>query len=403
MDRTYIVMRDSSGAAARRGPIFGPRTRGAQIGAGPTLEAAAAPVEMTVETARMSPSQAADIARAPEVLKIAPAMPTQLMRPLAVPQAAASGDAWGIAAVGADVTTLTGTGVTVAVLDTGIAAAHPAFAGVNITQRDFSGAGNGDVHGHGTHCAGTILGRDVGGKRIGVARGVGELLVGKVLGDDGSGSSEMIFEAIEWASQEGAGVISMSLGFDFPGLVEALIADGMPAKLAGSQALVAYRENLRMFDAQMAVLEARGAFGMHTVVVAAAGNESERGMAGGGFDISAGLPAAARGVISVAAAGRNAAGFRIADFSNTDATITGPGVDILSAAAGGGLVSFSGTSMACPHVAGVAALEWERVLTQNLPPQARNVVARLLATAKADGFMAGTETADRGVGMVWAA
>ena len=67
---------------------------------------------------------------------------------------------------------MTGNGIVVAVLDTGIDKNHPAFSGAQIIEKDFSGEGNGDQHGHGTHCAGTILGRTTGGKRIGVAPGV---------------------------------------------------------------------------------------------------------------------------------------------------------------------------------------------------------------------------------------
>ena len=89
-----------------------------------------------------------------------------------------------------DRSTWTGEGVTVAVLDTGIDSKHPAFAGVDIVEKDFTGTGNGDRQGHGTHCAGTIFGRDVDGKRIGVARGVKRALIGKVLGDEGGGDSE---------------------------------------------------------------------------------------------------------------------------------------------------------------------------------------------------------------------
>ena len=66
----------------------------------------------------------------------------------------------------------------------------------------------------------TIFGRDVDGKRIGIARGVRKALIGKVLSDTGGGSSEMIFRGIQWALDEGAHVISMSLGFDFPGAVK---------------------------------------------------------------------------------------------------------------------------------------------------------------------------------------
>ena len=140
-------------------------------------------------------------------------------------------------------------------------------------ERDFTGDGNGDGQGHGTHCAGTIFGRDVGGRRIGIARGVTRALIGKVLRNNGSGSSEMLFEGIQWAMQNGAQVISMSLGFDFPGLVRALMEEeDMPAEPAASTALEAYRGHLRMFDALMDMAAARDAFGGSPVVVAAAGN-----------------------------------------------------------------------------------------------------------------------------------
>ena len=111
-----------------------------------------------------------------------------------------NGATWGVKAVGADVSARTGAGIVVAVLDTGIDASHPAFAGVEIIEEDFSGYGNGDVQGHGTHCAGTIFGRDVDGMRIGVAPGVTKALIGKVLGDDGNGGSDMLFRGIQWAS-----------------------------------------------------------------------------------------------------------------------------------------------------------------------------------------------------------
>src|SRR4029077_20772385 len=78
------------------------------------------------------------------------------------------------------------------------------------------------------------------------------------------------------------------------------------------------------------------------------------------YTISASLPAASDGVVSVAALGSDGGGkFNIAPFSNIMAQVAAPGVDILSVKVGGGLRTLSGTSMACPHVAGVAALWWE--------------------------------------------
>ncbi len=100
-------------------------------------------------------------------------------------------------------------------LDTGIDANHPAFAGVQLVQRNFTEEPPQDLHGHGSHCAGTIFGRDVAGTRIGVARNIKRALIGKVLGE-GGGSSATLARAIHWALEEGAHVISMSLGIDFP-------------------------------------------------------------------------------------------------------------------------------------------------------------------------------------------
>ncbi len=358
-----------------------------------------APPEPEVEIGEMNSAEAADLARDPDVMAMAPVMPITLIAPFAEPEGQAATTAWGISAVGADATPFSGAGTKVAVLDTGIDAGHPAFAGMTLTARDFTGTGAGDGNGHGTHCAGTVFGRDVDGTRIGVARGVTEALIGKVLGDDGGGSSEMIFSAISWAAEQGAEVISMSLGFDFPGMVARLVAEGWPADLATSAALESYRGNLRMFDALMDVIRARAAFGAGTLVIAAAGNESRRGE-NPDFEIAASLPAAARGVISVAAAGQDPQGWRIADFSNTLATMTGPGVNVLSAQSGGGLKALRGTSMACPHVAGVAALLWQEVRGAEVPRTAATVEARLRARARPVGFVPGTQVPDRGLGMV---
>lgn len=331
---------------------------------------------------------------------VAPKMPTALIRPLDVAATpAAGGTAWGIEAVKADVTAATGAGVKVAVLDTGIDAAHPAFAGVTLTQKDFSGDGDGDRQGHGTHCAGTIFGRDVDGTRIGIARGVTDVLIGKVLRDNGAGESDMIFQAMQWAMNQGAQVISMSLGFDFPGMVARLVGQGWPADLATSEALEAYRGNLRMFDALMAMIRAQAAFGASPVVVAAAGNESRRDQ-NQDYRIAKSLPAAAQDVLAIAAASAGTP-YGIAYFSNSLASLTAPGVDILSARAGGGLATMSGTSMACPHVAGVAALWWQNAVAGG-QPHAATVIASLVANARGTVFAAGLDEADYGGGMVTA-
>ncbi|MDD7942409.1 S8 family serine peptidase [Actinomycetospora lutea] len=394
MTMTSVVLRDMR-AARSSNPLARPGALGLQA----ATDGADAPPEPRVDVENVDVDGLHDLSRDPEVVAVTPAIRTRLIEPVAVDDAPASGDAWGITAVGADRSTRTGSGVLVAVLDTGVDASHAAFSGVTVEQKDFSGSGNGDKQGHGTHCAGTILGRDVGGRRIGIARGVPTLLAGKVLGDDGSGSSDALFRGMTWALDEGARVISMSLGFDFPGMVDDLTQGGWPADLAASQALVAYRGNLRMFDALMTMARARQAFDAGALVVAAAGNESKRTV-DPDYEIAASLPAASDGVVSVGALQKDAAGFSVASFSNTFPQLSAPGVKILSARAGGGLVEMNGTSMACPHVAGVAALWWEAVEASPLPATAPTVLAKLIASARSDVFAHGVDIADRGVGLV---
>jgi len=286
--------------------------------------------------------------------------------------------AWGVHAVGADTSPFDGANVVVAVLDTGIDRKHPAFKGVELIEKNFTGDGDGDVNGQGTHCAGTIFGRDVDGVRIGIARGVTKALIGKVIGNDG-GSSAKIASAIHWAIENNANVISMSLGIDFPGYQADLQRGGLRPEPATSLALEGYRQNLAVFDSISELVTTLGRFHDPCLLIAAAGNESRRQEAPP-FEIAASPPAVSEGFVSVAALQEGAQGFAVAAFSNTGAKVSGPGVDVISAKVGGGLVSMDGTSMATPHVAGVAAL-WAQKLKQQGRFTASQFSAELLASA----------------------
>jgi subtilisin family serine protease len=390
MRETHVILRTTP--AATRDPFLGPL-------AAPTLEGSIA-AGVSVEVDDIDTHTIPALARNAEILAIAPVIPMKLIAPVEIQetvQPAADTVAWGVKAVGADTSPFSGDGIVVAVLDTGIDASHPAFAGVNIIERDFTGEGSNDQHGHGTHCAGTIFGRTADGTRIGVAPGVKEVLIGKVLGAQG-GSSDQIVSAIQWAVENGANVISMSLGIDFPGLVEQLQEAGFPPALATSRALEGYRTNVQLFERLASLVRAQAAFAQAAVIVAAAGNESRRDE-NPDFEIAVSPPAVAEGVVSVAALGEGAQGLTVASFSNTVANVSGPGVQIVSARPGGGLTTMSGTSMATPHVAGVAALWAERVkATSSL--SALQLTARLIGSATTDGLQAGLDPFDIGAGLV---
>ncbi|SOF02265.1 Subtilase family protein [Streptomyces sp. OV198] len=231
----------------------------------------------------------------------------------------------------------TGEGVKVAVLDTGIDSAHPDLAGKIEAAKNFSDAADTEDHvGHGTHVASTITGSGAasGGRYRGVAPGV-RLLNGKVLNDEGSGYDSSILAGMEWAVQQGAKVINMSLGGDAPGDGHDLMSTEVNWLSADSGALFAI----------------------------AAGN------AGGDQTVSS--PGAADAALTVASTTKQDAlssfssrGPRLGDFG-LKPDIAAPGQDIVAARAPGAFpqqpggsdyVSLSGTSMATPHVAGAAAI-----------------------------------------------
>lgn len=357
--------------------------------------------EFSIEVNDLRKKDVAERSREAEVQAIAPVMPMKLVAPLAGGEGmpgAAAGMTWGVEAIGADTSPYTGEGIVAAVLDTGIDAAHPAFQGVELVQKDFTGEGDGDWNGHGTHCAGTIFGRSVNGKRIGIAPGIRKALIGKVLGGAGGGTSDSICAAIQWAVDNGANVISMSLGMDFPGFVKQLKASGKPEDVAVSFALEGYRKNVLLFEKLAAFVKASGAFSQAAVIVAAAGNESRR-EGNDAWEIAVSPPAVADGIVSVGAVAKSAAGFRIAPFSNTGCNICAPGVNILSAWKNGDMATISGTSMATPHIAGAAAL-WAEKIKRSGNLTAFHLTASLVGSATTEGFQAGFDPLDTGAGMV---
>ncbi len=248
---------------------------------------------------------------------------------------------WGLRAVNwAQAGKYTGKGARVAVLDTGIDPGHPSFAGRPLIGKSFvTDAWDADRNGHGTHCAGTIAGgrtQDTAATAFGVAPGA-ELYIGRVLSDAGSGATSGIIDAIDWALEKQCRVISMSLG----SAVEIGEAPSMVFERVGERAL------------------AQGC-----LLVAAAGNESRRPQSP---PRPVGSPANAQSVMAVGAVDERR---RVASFSNGGINagdggsidIVAPGVAVLSVRSslggpGSGLYTDkSGTSMATPHVAGIAAL-----------------------------------------------
>jgi subtilisin family serine protease len=264
--------------------------------------------------------------------------PERYVRAIATPAAETVGVVdettftWGLQAVGAPDSKATGAGVRVAVLDTGLDLAHPDLAGRTITSKSFvEGEQVQDGHGHGTHCIGTSCGPRTrqGGPGYGIAYQA-EIYAGKVLSNAGSGADGGILAGISWAIANGCRVVSMSLG--------AATQPGQPYS--------------RTYERV-----ARRALARGTLIVAAAGNESERAQ---GTIAPVGHPANCPSILAVGAVDVRGG---IADFScgTVDAVgsvdVVGPGVDVYSSWPQPlGHRRISGTSMATPHTAGIAAL-----------------------------------------------
>jgi subtilisin family serine protease len=328
-----------------------------------------------------------------EIDTAAQPMPMSLIEPiLAAPaatekillQAKEAGAPWGLRALGVDPTRFDGAGVTVAIIDTGIKPSHPAFAHMlqRIEEADFTDKPSGvfgtahDTCGHGTHCAATICGGVVNGIQIGVAPNIKKLLVAKGIG--GTRGSAALLDALNWAVSNRADVISMSLGFDFVKYRKALIAQQIHPDAATSMALTAFRDNIRVFDGWMQELRTRRKQGFDPLVIAASGNESNRPT----FVVEKASPSEAESVVAVGAIDE---AFRIAGFSNIHPTFVGPGVDVLSAGIEEDLTVMSGTSMACPHIAGLAALYWQLARSGGQPATSERVL-RMMGNSAEEHF-----------------
>ncbi len=230
-----------------------------------------------------------------------------------------------------------GTGVTVAVLDSGVDADHPDLVGQVVAAENFSSSGDtADRVGHGTHVAATIAGTGAAsdGLRKGVAPGA-DIISGKVLGDDGSGTLSQVIAGMEWAVEQGADVVNLSLG---------------SGPTDGTDPLSQAVNDL--------------AAGSDTLFVVAAGNDGPGAQ-------TIGSPGTADAALTVGAVDRDES---MADFSSrgprpgdlaVKPDITAPGVGIVAARAAGTSMgsplddlytAANGTSMATPHVAGAAAL-----------------------------------------------
>jgi len=280
---------------------------------------------------------------------------------------------WGLQATRVLESPWTGHGVKIAVLDTGFTLDHPDFGDRLIEPQSFvAGETPQDGHGHGTHCIGTAAGPRTPGQlpRYGIACDA-QIYVGKVLNNQGRGRDGDILLGINWAIERGCRVVSMSLG---------------GATLPGDKPSTVF-ENM-----------ARRALASGTLIVAAAGNESRRGDQPPRIR-PVGHPANCPSIMAVAAVD---VALQTAWFSNAglepnggQIDITGPGVDVYSAwRMPLRYNTISGTSMATPHVAGLAALH----IQANPGITAVDLWTKLVRTARSLGLPA----ADSGSGLAQA-
>lgn len=260
---------------------------------------------------------------------------------------------WGLQATGAPNSQATGEGIRVAVLDTGFDLGHPDFTGRTVVSSSFvQGEEVQDGNGHGTHCIGTSCGpRELDeGPGYGIAYKA-EIYAGKVLSNAGSGADGGILSGINWAITNGCAVVSMSLG--------AGTTPGQPYS--------------RTYERVAKRAMERG-----TLIVAAAGNESDRRV---GRVNPVGHPANCPSILSVSAvdSARNMAWFSCGTVDNIGAVdLTGPGLDVYSSwPTPLRYKRISGTSMATPHVAGIAAL-----IAQSTGARGWELWARLAQTAR---------------------
>ncbi len=210
-----------------------------------------------------------------------------------------------------------GRGVTVAVADTGVQLDHPDLevgAGWDFVGDDNVPA---DGNGHGTHVSGTIAALESPTGVVGVAPRA-QIMPLRVLDDSGSGSSADVASALAYAGEHGVKVVNLSLGSDHGSLAEETAIRNHP----------------------------------NTLYVAAAGNDAADNDSTGSFPCNYELS-------NILCVGASDSSDRVASFSNyglLKVDLFAPGVSILSTLPASQYGWGSGTSMAAPHVAGVAAL-----------------------------------------------